>query len=283
MAEYTSCPPVLPMRRVVQTWWPLAASWLLMALEQPAMSAVVARLSNPEINLAAWGGVVFPLVLMIESPIIMLLSASTALSKDWDAYAKMRRFMIRAGAALTALHLLVVLTPLYYAIVRILGTPAEVVEPARVGLLLMLPWSWSIAYRRFNQGVLIRFGHSRAVAVGTAIRLTVDVSALTIGYLIGTLPGIVVASGTIAMGVIAEAIYAGLRVRPVVRDELKSAPAADEPLTRSTFVAFYLPLALTSLLGLSVDPIGSAALGRMPNALESLAAWPVVMGFLFLQ
>ena len=67
------------MRRVVRTWWPLAASWLLMASEQPVLSAIVARLAEPEINLAAWGGLVFPLALIIESPIIMLLSASTAL------------------------------------------------------------------------------------------------------------------------------------------------------------------------------------------------------------
>ena len=68
------------MGRIVQIWWPLAASWLLMAVELPALSAVVARLANPEINLAAYGGIVFPVSLIIESPIIMLLSASTALS-----------------------------------------------------------------------------------------------------------------------------------------------------------------------------------------------------------
>lgn len=53
-----------------------------MGLEGPAISAVIARLANPEINLAAYGGVVFPLALFIEAPIIMLLAASTALSTD---------------------------------------------------------------------------------------------------------------------------------------------------------------------------------------------------------
>jgi hypothetical protein len=88
------------MRRIVQIWWPLAASWLLMAVELPALSAVVARLANQEINLAAYGGVVFPVSLIVESPIIMLLSASTALSKDWDSYLKLTgsiRFSPRRG------------------------------------------------------------------------------------------------------------------------------------------------------------------------------------------
>ncbi|MFN4218252.1 MAG: hypothetical protein ACK4HB_03105, partial [Candidatus Bipolaricaulia bacterium] len=66
----------LTLSRIVRAWWPLAASWALMGLELPAVSAVVARLPEPQINLAAYG-VVFALSMIIESPIIMLLAAST--------------------------------------------------------------------------------------------------------------------------------------------------------------------------------------------------------------
>jgi len=271
------------MHRIVQTWWPLAASWLFMATEGPMMSMVVARLAEPEINLAAWGGVVFPVALVIESPIIMLLSASTALSKDWDSYLKLRRFMMSAGALLTALHVLIAFTPLYYVIaVDLIGAPAEIVEPARLGLMIMTPWTWAIAYRRFNQGVLIRFGHSRAVGLGTLIRLSAGALVLALGYLIGNRPGIVVAAGAIACGVVCEAIYAGLRVRPVLRDQVRQATSAAQPLTLRTFLEFYTPLAMMALLNMLVQPMGSAALSRMPHAIESLAAWSVVSSFLFL-
>jgi hypothetical protein len=271
------------MRRIVQTWWPLAASWLLMAVELPALSAVVARLANPEINLAAYGGVAFPVSLIIESPIIMLLSASTALSKDWDSYLKLSRFMMRAGALLTILHVLIAFTPLYYIVVAgLIGAPTEIIEPARLGLMIMTPWTWSIAYRRFNQGVLIRFGHSRAVGLGTLVRLIADGLVLGIGYLIGTIPGIVIAASAVVTGVISEAIYAGLRVRPVLRDQFSQTAPVEQPLTFRTFLDFYTPLAMTSLLSLLVQPIGSAALSRMPDALVSLAVWPVVSGSLFM-
>ena len=46
---------------VWKTWYPLALSWLMMGIELPLLSAVVARLKNPEVNLGAYGGVVFPL------------------------------------------------------------------------------------------------------------------------------------------------------------------------------------------------------------------------------
>jgi len=272
---------MLSMTRIFKTWWPLAASWLLMGAELPLLSAVVARLSNPEINLAAYGGVVFPLALIVESPIIMLLAASTALSKDWDSYRKIRRFMMTAGAVLTALHILIAFTPLYYVVVeQILGAPAEIVQPARIGLMIMTPWTWSIAYRRFNQGVLIRFGRSQTIGVGTVVRLTADGLVLGIGYFIGSIPGIVVATCAVATGVVSEAIYVGWAVRPVLRGELRQAPPVDPPLTLRAFLAFYIPLAMTSLLVLLSNPIGSAAISRMPGALASLATWTVVVGLI---
>jgi hypothetical protein len=273
----------LAMRRIVQTWWPLAASWLFMAIEGPMMNAVVARLADPEIHLAAWGGVVWSLALLIESPIIMLLSASTALSKDWDSYCRLRRFMMYTSAALTVLHVLVAFTPLYYVVaVKMIGVPAEIVEPGRVGMMIMVPWTWSIAYRRFNQGVMIRFGQSRAVGLGTVVRLGANGLVLTIGYLIGAIPGIVVATCAIATGVVTEAIYVGLRVRPLLRGPLRVAAPVEPPLTLRSFLAFYVPLAMTALLGMLAQPMVSAGISRMPNAVDSLATWSVVSGFVFM-
>jgi hypothetical protein len=272
----------LRLRDVFSSWWPLAASWLLMGFELPAVSAVMARLPEPRIHLAAYGGVVFALALLIESPIIMLLSASTALSRDWNSYRVVRRFMFVAAGALTVLHALVAFTPLFdLVVVRILGVPADIREPSRIGLQIMLPWTLSIAYRRTQQGVLIRFGHSRAVGIGTAVRLSANVVVLAIGYWIGSLPGIVVGTAAVAAGVISEAIYAGLRVHPVLRDRVRPAPPQEVPLTMARFIEFYLPLSATPLILFLAMPMTSAAMSRMPRPLDSLAAWPVVSGLVF--
>ena len=74
-------PRPVDVGRVARLWWPLAASWLLMGAELPLLSAVVARMADPEIHLSAYGSTVLPLSFMVEAPIIMLLSASTALSR----------------------------------------------------------------------------------------------------------------------------------------------------------------------------------------------------------
>jgi hypothetical protein len=91
-----------------------------------------------------------------------------------------------------------------------------------------------------------------------------------------------VATSAVSTGVICEATYVGLRVRPVLNTQLRHAPPADPPLTFKDFVDFYTPLAMTSLLMLLAQPIGSAAMSRMPQPIESLAIWLVVTGFIFM-
>lgn len=254
-----------------------------MGVELPLVSAVMARLADPEVHLAAYGGFVFPIALIIEAPIIMLLAASTALSKDTASYRLMHRFMMTSGVVLTALHAALAFTPLFdLVLVSLLDPPAAVIEPARIGLRIMLPWTWTIAYRRFHQGVLIRFGHARAVGIGTAVRLaTVSTVAFT-GLALDSLAGVVVATTAIAAGVTAEAIYTGFRTRPIVTGPLRDAQPVQPRLDGRGFADFYIPLALTSLLLLLVQPMGAAAISRMPEALASLAVWPVLNGLLFL-
>jgi hypothetical protein len=252
-----------------------------MALELPLFTIGVARLPGPEINLAAHGGIVLPIALIVEAPIMMMLSASTALCRDAAAYRLVKRAMHGLGFLLTALHAAIAFTPLHDWLARdVIGVPEEVIEPARLGLRIMLPWTWAIAYRRFHQGLLIRAGRSRAVASGTLVRLSTFALVLLTGVVHGGLAGIVVGTLGIACGVVAEAAYVGWKARPVAR-ELSRVEPEGEPLRLGAFAAFYAPLALTQLLALSVPPVSAAALSRMPSPLTSLAAWPAAWGFAF--
>jgi hypothetical protein len=277
---FQKSPPSLSS--ILEMWWPLAGSWVLMGLELPAVSAVMARLADPEIHLAAYGGIVFPISLLIEAPVIMLLAASTALSKDWSTYRFLRRFMFQLASSLTLLHILIAFTPLYDVIVTgVLGVPSEIVEPARLGLMIMTPWTAAIAFRRFQQGLLIRFGHTRSIGLGTAIRLSANGTVLTLGLFIESVPGIVIGTSAVSLGVIMEAIFIHLRVLPLLGTLKDQSRMTSDPLTSRQLLTFYLPLAVTPLLTLLALPIGSGALSRMPRALDSLAVWPVLAGLSF--
>ncbi|SVB30189.1 uncharacterized protein METZ01_LOCUS183043, partial [marine metagenome] len=77
-----------------------------MATEGPFLAAVIARLADPTVNLAAYG-VAFAFAILIESPVIMLMSASTALVNDAQTYRKLRNFMHWMNATATVLLLVV--------------------------------------------------------------------------------------------------------------------------------------------------------------------------------
>ena len=73
----------------------------MMGLELPYIAAIVARLPDPAPNLAAFG-VATSLAWCIESPIMMLLSAATALVRDRGSYLALRRFALLMIALVTA-------------------------------------------------------------------------------------------------------------------------------------------------------------------------------------
>ena len=274
-----------PLKRghVVSIWWPLAISWVMMAAGGPIIVPMVARMPDPEINLAALGGIVRALTFGIESPLIMILSASTALSKDWNSYKRLRLYTFVGIAIITCLHAVIVLTPVYHLVTtKLLSVPSEIIQPGRWGMMITIPYAGVVAYRRLNQGVLIRYGNTRVIALGTAIRVLSIVMVLVSIYRLSSISGVVAGSVAMTVGVTVEAIYVALIVRPVIRDNLRKAHSVGKPPGPGEFLRFYLPLAATSVALLAVQPFVSAAISRMQNPVISLAVWTPVIGFGFL-
>jgi hypothetical protein len=272
----------LTQGRIFWFWLPLAAMWLMMAIEQPTIAAVITRLPAPELNLAAFG-VTYSLALIVESPIIMLLTAATALARGKQSYERLLHFTHILAVGLTALHLSIALTPLYGLIVGgLIGAPVEIIEPSRRAFLLMTPWSAAVAYRRLWQGVLIRFNRTKVVPLTIAARLSVSIVILTTSLVLHRFPGASVGGLALSLGVTAAALAAYGFARSTVREHLSQPSPEDRPFAWRNLLEFYVPLALTSLIGLVGQPVLSIGLARAPQPLASLAVWPVIMAFLFL-
>lgn len=269
------------LNKALDIFWPLAISWLFMSLDTPIISAVIGRMNNPEICLAAHGGIVVPIALVIEAPIIAMLSASIALCKDWLNYRKMYRFMMTTCAGLTVIHVLISLTPLFSLVVRdLMGTPAELLPYARIGLIIVIPWTWSIGFRRFYQGILIRCGYSKQVTIGSMVRVLSLMIVLVLGYVFKDyVSGALVGAAALSAGVIAEAIYAGVKGIPVAKHFLDH-DSKVSIISNTELASFYIPLVITQIINFGWVFIGSAAMNRMITPIASLAVWPIMSGLL---
>ena len=163
-----------------------------------------------------------------------------------------------------------------------LSCDLDLTEPVafwvRPGLQIMTLWSAAIAWRRFLQGVLIHFGYTRRVAWGTVVRLASSAGTAAVMGLYSDLPGVVIGSSALMAGVIAEAAYATIAVRPILDDQLSPAHSVSSSAEMSygELFWFHLPLAFTSVLAVLAQPLVTSSLARLQNPMVSLAAWPIV-------
>ena len=274
----------LHSQKILVFWAPLAATWLMMAFEGPFLAAIIARLAEAKYNLAAYG-VAFSFAVIIEAPVIMMMSASTALVDTAHNFRKLRTFTYALNGGVTLFMLVILFTPLYRPLMEgLIGLPAEVASLTHQALVILLPWPGAIGYRRFYQGILIRQNLTRRVAYGTVVRLLSMAGTGLALYLFSELPGASVGATALTVGVCAEAVASRLMAWGSVRRLVHDEPAGDAsgPLDYRTIIHFYYPLALTSTIGLAVHPMVTFFMGHARFPLESLAVLPVVNSLVFI-
>jgi hypothetical protein len=254
----------------------------MMAVEGPFLAALIARLADPKFNLAAYG-VAFAFALIIEAPIIMIMSASTALVKDRLSFHKLKMFTYSLNVLITVLMLFLIIPPIFYFLTEdLIGLPQRIAQITHIATIILLPWPGAIGYRRFYQGILIRNNLTRRVAYGTVIRLiTMAITAIVV-YLYFDLPGAAVGATALSVAVIVEAVASRFMVSGVLKKLSDSSHSSESELTYRIIYKFYYPLALTAILSLGVHPIVTFFIGKSRMPIESLAVLPVISSFVFI-
>jgi hypothetical protein len=220
--------------------------------------------------------------MIIEAPIIMLMSASTALVTGRHSYKKLKLFTDILNAGITVIQLIILIPPVFnFIVIRLMEVPAEVARIAHIALLIFLPWAASIGYRRFYQGILIRNNLTRRVTYGTLVRLSVIVIAGLVLYSAG-MKGAYVGAGAMSLAVLCEAIATRIMASGAIKSIVNREDHKNGHLNLKSISKFYFPLAMTSILSLGVHPFVTFFLGRSNMAVESLAVLPVVNSLVFI-
>jgi Na+-driven multidrug efflux pump len=253
-----------------------------MSVEGPYLAALIARSTEPKFNLAAYG-VAYSLALIIEAPIIMILSASVALVKDLQSFKTLRNYTYAANTLLTLMMFILVIPAIFYFITEdLIGLPSEVSQLTHLATIILIPWPGAIGYRRFYQGLLIKNDLTRRVAYGTMIRLVAMSVTAIILFLYLDVDGVIIGAAALTVGVIMEAVASRIMVSNVLKKMKLEDTITHHNLTYKEITRFYYPLALTSLIGLGVQPLVTFFVGQSRMALESLAVLPVVTSFVFI-
>lgn len=267
--------------KILKFWIPLAATWLMMSLEGPFLAAIIARLVEPKFNLAAYG-VAFSFALIIEAPVIMMMSAATALVKDYSSFKKLRNFNFLISGLITAIMLIILIPSVFnYIAIDLINLTPEVERLTYKAFFVLLPWPGAIGYRRFYQGIMIRNNLTKRVAYGTIVRLTTMSLTALVLYNYSHYAGAVIGASALSAGVVTEAIASRIMSNQLL-SKIKSENHYKEPLSYKEILNFYYPLALTSLIGLGVHPMVTFFIGQSRMSLESLAVLPVINSLVFI-
>ena len=270
----------LSKNEILRSWLPLASTWIMMAVEGPYIAAIVARMDAPDFNLAAFG-VTFAIGLLMEAPVIMMMAAAARLISGRHNYLKLRKFNIILSISCTVAMLGMLIPSIFnFWTADLLGLDPEVQKRVYPAMVCMLMWPGMIGYRRFYQGILISAKSNKRVAIGTILRLVAMSATAFIGFKVNKLDGASIGTLSLSVGVTAEAIFVRLMARYRVR-QLLVKNSESSPLSMKQIIHFYYPLALTAMIGLTVQPLVTFAMGKALFPLESLAVLPVVNSLVF--
>jgi hypothetical protein len=271
-------------KSLLRKFLPLSLSDVAMALGDPMQTMALARLPNAQATLAGVG-IVKAIAVFLESPVIMMLHASTALSKRAESHRALWRFMLALGGLLSLVLLIFLSPPLYrWLLESVFGASESIATIAKAAFALMVVWPFAIAWRRFFQGLLIRFGKSRQVGWASLGRLSWVIFILVIGVVSqwngALLAGLALAGGVVIEAALVTFFARGLRARLDAEDmpaetlETKALPVDFLGVAR-----FYGPLASTMLLVWGGRAFLVTLVARSSDSALALAAWPAAWGF----
>lgn len=250
-----------------------------MAVADPLLAVTLTRLPNPEVQLGALG-VVKALANFLESPIIMVLHASTALSGWGPSRRALSRFVTLLASLLSLIFLALSLPWLHAWLTGpVYSLVPEVAAATRPALLLMCLWPAIIAWRRIHQGQLILQGRGKFMGMASLWRVAAFALTLGLGSRLN-LAGAALGALALMSGLLLEALlvvyWTGQAPLP------ESAPSKNLPSDLSGVSSYYAPLALTMLLMWGGRAALVAVLARARDSELALAAWSASWGFVIL-
>jgi progressive ankylosis protein len=274
-----SGPP--PTLSLVRRFLPLSLTDVVMTLGDPLQTMALSHLSNTREVLAAVG-MVKSVAVVLESPIIMILHASTTFSRSAASMRALARFTLLFGGLLVGIFLILAWRPVSdWLFVRVFSADPSVAALGRVAFILMIPWPGVIAWRRFHQGFLIGRGKSRLVGWASVGRLLWVLVALATGVIL-QVNGAFLAGVTLIGAVVVEALAVTVlawRTRAVVPRAAKVEDAGAElPTSVAGVTRFYVPLASTMLVVWGGRAVLTSLVARAADGLLALAVWPAAWG-----
>ncbi|TCT16298.1 progressive ankylosis protein ANKH [Natranaerovirga pectinivora] len=265
---------------------PLAATGFLMLLTHTLYNAGLMRLPEPEYYAAAFA-VAKGLNNMFMGPINMIKQTVIALVDNKENYYIVRKFIVIMSIIASIAYLIFATTSLApWTFKNLMEVDDDLVATSVTILKVVMLSSITITFRDFFQAIAIKFKKTYLVPLATALRIIYVLLIIIYVDQITFVSAAIIAGGMHLGATIIEALVMFLGTKL----SLKNIPKQLEKLEAETgsydakvintryILAFFLPLAITSVLKMTAQPIINVGLARSIRPEIALATYLVAWG-----
>lgn len=272
----------LSLMRLLRFHAPLAGQAVLMTLSGPLLCLIVARAADPRLELAAfWLG--FTLALFAQSLCLALQQSTVAVVRARGPLRAMVLSALGVGALATLAVLAVALTPIGDLLfMHVVPATSRTSALARDVLRILAPLPLLIALRSVASGVAVGGERTSLVALTTATRLLVLLTALALVMASGQIAGAIPAAWAVVAGVTAETAFIVIGTFRQGRPAWQNGPSEQGNAAYAGLLRVTAPLAVAALVWTATRPLLHALLGRLSDPERAQAGFGVVLPWLIL-
>jgi hypothetical protein len=271
-------------RTLLKLFAPLAMSGIFFPLARPVVNAAIARSDDPLLALAAYS-VVFSLTIPLLSPLFGLRQIVTSLAVDRDMIRRLSVLTLTLSGLATALLFAAIPNVYLWLVVEVVGVPPEIAAVGPPAMLVLVTAPIISVARGYYQGILVKYGRANAIGVGALIYLVISILIAFPLISVFKVEGALAATIAFTLGSLAYAFIVWIPYRKLHRETIPDRdPAFDDDKRSQRFILKqYYPLAVSSILMASIEPVIHAAIARSPGSEVGLAAYPVVISLTWLS
>jgi hypothetical protein len=266
----------LTTREIAFFFFPLVLNVQLMSISHTVINGALARLDD---YITALAGMSVALVvhLFIASPSYQNHTITIAMVRGRKSMFGVLIFIGLVATYVAAMLSLIAFTPLGdFVLVRLLGTPPEIVVEAKKALYILALLPFFTGIRGFCQGLIIRARRTSLVSFATGVRVAALVIFLSIGH--KYFHGAQFGAFALVSCVVTETLVI---IWLAWKTHIPFMPGENEKTTRE-ILRYSFPLSYSSCLQQTIPLLISSIIGRLSDGALALAAFGVIRGFLFL-
>ncbi|MBC22737.1 MAG: hypothetical protein CMJ32_02315 [Phycisphaerae bacterium] len=264
---------------IFKTWLPLGMTQFLLTAEDPIYIAVIMRLANPELELAALYTYTWALIGVIASLTYTMNTIGNVFGTNTRNLSRIGILSMIMGLMCTTVICLGAFTPFGRNLLQNwMAIPDANMDMVIKSLRIMSIFPLFISMNILMQGILIRNGHAKDILLSRMVRFLIGLGILMLGLKTAWFEGAVLGALAVVISMLVQTALLWLMTRKV-RARIRCEPLESEVVGIGELVRFTIPISISPALSSISTLVMSAAIGRLPGVIASLAVWPVVTNF----